>query len=779
MKEGHSVRPKLGGVPTMVLMLGLLWTASRSVAERTLHLSPTGDDANPGTIERPWATLEHAAEQVGPDDTVVLAPGQYSGVFAPQRGGTPGAPLTVRAQERRQATLTGAPGRHAISLHGLAHVRLEGLTIRTADAPGGRWLSVADCEHITADDLRMEQSDTSLGLHITNSTDIVLRACELRMAQQGSMARIEGCTRVLIEGCAFTRGGHDVLLLWPDRSNRRFVIRGSVFHPTTCRGVLVDSVERILFEDNVITRMFDGGRCAGANFQFFATDGIFRFNRIYDNWGEHLWWGATYRDTLDFRGIRAYHNVFDDNAAIALRMLATNRYDTARDSVFANNVFSRNDPYGSRRDAQVREVAREHLRFVRNLMTGTIEREGTLVDAAGLGSGGAEAMFTDTITTDPAFADPRTHNHAPADASPMRDGGAPLARAVGDGSGRSLSVDDARWFFDGFGIAGEVGDTVAIGRDRREARVVGVSLAESVLELDRELSWRDGDAVTLPFGGDAPELGVYQEGAAARPTVQVIATPHRPRPGDTVRLRAVVRGEIEPTAALWHLGDGTVAEGLELEHRFTEPYDYPVRVEVRDAGGESVWGAECVLVEEPRDPAAPLLHTTFGPDDDEAWFRWQCYRPGRNDFALVEEGVADGRSLTVRAPQDDATLVAWTHPREWEIDRYPIVFIRYRIPQNTPLGIAMEAFEVAGETRLVYLAVTDDGSGLKQPPSGVQRLLADGQWHEIALDARVLRELYGRDLRMLKSLKIQRPPHRPAKKGAGYWIDEVIIGPEK
>lgn len=760
----------------MMVMIVAGSAAPTWAAGCTLHLSPTGDDANAGTVEQPWATLEHAAEQVGPGDTLVLAPGEYDGVFAPAQGGEPEAPLTIRAQQRREAVLTGAAGQHAISLENLAHVRLEGLTIRTSDAPGGRWLRVDGCQEITAEDMRMEESDTSLGLHVTESSGVTLRACELRMSQAGSMGRIEDSERVLIEGCAFSRGGHDVLLLWPDRANRQFVLRGNVFHPSTCRGVLVDSVDRILFEDNVITRMFDGGRCAGANFQFFASDSIFRFNRIYDNWGEHLWWGRTYRETLDFHGVRAYNNVFDDNSAIALRMLDTNRYDTAYDSVFANNVFTRNDPWGSRRDVQMSEIGPEHVCWVNDLMTGTIEHEDTALEPGELPAD-VEPMFARIVTEAPGFADPATHDHAPAADSPMRDGGLPLTSAVGDGSGRTMPVEDARWFFDGFGIAGEIGDVIVVGEDRREAVVVSVSLEDDTLELDRELTWLDGEIVTLRFGGAAPELGVYQEGAGARPTVQIIAEPYRPGPGETVRLRAVLRGAIEAESVTWHLGDGAVAEGLQVEHRFAEAYDYPVRAEVRTADGESRWGASVVLVEEPRDPSAPLVHSTWGLDDDDAWFRWQCYRPGRTEFGIVEDGVAGGQSLNVRAPQDDATLVAWTHPREWEIDRYPRVFMRYRIEEGTPLGVALEAFSVAGGARLAYVAVTDDGEGLEQPPSGAQRLVADGEWHEMEIDARVMREIYGEDLRMLKSLKVQRPANRPAKEGAQYWLDEVIIGP--
>ena len=70
------------------------------------------------------------------------------------------------------------------------------------------------------------------------------------------------------------------------------------------------------------------------------------------------------------------------------------------------------------------------------------------------------------------------------------------------------------------------------------------------------------------------------------------------------------------------------------------------------------------------------------------------------------------------------------------------------------------------------------GRGSAPTAIRLRRLVADGQWHEIRLDARVLRELYGENLQVLKSLKVQRPPNRPSKTGDGYWLDEVIIGPQ-
>lgn len=56
-----------------------------------------GDDTNPGTKAAPWATLQHAADNVMPGDSVVVLPGGYTG-FHLQTGGMAGQPVTFAAQ---------------------------------------------------------------------------------------------------------------------------------------------------------------------------------------------------------------------------------------------------------------------------------------------------------------------------------------------------------------------------------------------------------------------------------------------------------------------------------------------------------------------------------------------------------------------------------------------------------------------------------------------------------------------------------------------------------
>lgn len=61
----------------------------------------TGNDANDGlSLERPFATIQKAADSVNPGDTILIAPGIYYENVVLMRGGTENAPVTFRADNR-------------------------------------------------------------------------------------------------------------------------------------------------------------------------------------------------------------------------------------------------------------------------------------------------------------------------------------------------------------------------------------------------------------------------------------------------------------------------------------------------------------------------------------------------------------------------------------------------------------------------------------------------------------------------------------------------------
>jgi hypothetical protein len=135
--------------------------ALRSPLPHVYWVSPRGDDANPGTRERPWATLHHAAEVLGPGDRVEIRRGTYriAAPIVPRRSGTDAAWIEYVAHDGEEVVIdasavqvpapTGEPpyphDQGVFQLEDVAYVRVEGLTVRAAQQAG---FTVRDSHHV-------------------------------------------------------------------------------------------------------------------------------------------------------------------------------------------------------------------------------------------------------------------------------------------------------------------------------------------------------------------------------------------------------------------------------------------------------------------------------------------------------------------------------------------------------------------------------------------------------------------------------------------------------
>ena len=92
-----------------MLRPALLFCAScLSVAAATLHVNVKGDGQGDGSAAKPFRTIQEAAEQAQPGDTVLVAPGIYRERIAPPRGGKEGAPIVFRSSEKHGAVVRGS-----------------------------------------------------------------------------------------------------------------------------------------------------------------------------------------------------------------------------------------------------------------------------------------------------------------------------------------------------------------------------------------------------------------------------------------------------------------------------------------------------------------------------------------------------------------------------------------------------------------------------------------------------------------------------------------------
>ena len=92
------------------LFLGIsIFTSLGMSGEKTegYFVSPQGSDDNPGTIARPFKTIQKCAELVQPGSTCWLRQGTYRETVRPKISGTNTEPIAFSAYKKEQVTVSG------------------------------------------------------------------------------------------------------------------------------------------------------------------------------------------------------------------------------------------------------------------------------------------------------------------------------------------------------------------------------------------------------------------------------------------------------------------------------------------------------------------------------------------------------------------------------------------------------------------------------------------------------------------------------------------------
>jgi hypothetical protein len=118
-------------------------------------------------------------------------------------------------------------------------------------------------------------------------------------------------------------------------------------------------------------------------------------------------------------------------------------------------------------------------------------------------------------TPDPSRAD--QFDFALQPGSPCIDNGEHLTTIASEsGSGTVFVVEDAGYFFDGWGMASEIptaliqGDTIQLADQDETAVVMGVDYSTNTVTVDRSLAWTQGQGVSLQYQGTAPDQGANE-----------------------------------------------------------------------------------------------------------------------------------------------------------------------------------------------------------------------------------------------------------------------------
>jgi hypothetical protein len=94
--------------------------------------------------------------------------------------------------------------------------------------------------------------------------------------------------------------------------------------------------------------------------------------------------------------------------------------------------------------------------------------------------------------------------------SPCIDAGDWLTRTNGDGSGTTISVLEANYFFPGISSLRVKGDIIFVGNDKNLV-VTGVDYTADTITVNRSIIWSNGEAVSLSaYNGLAPDIGAIE-----------------------------------------------------------------------------------------------------------------------------------------------------------------------------------------------------------------------------------------------------------------------------
>jgi hypothetical protein len=128
--------------PVALACLGVLAGMAGPARAATLvvdQAAPGAADTNPGTEEKPFKTVQRAADSARPGDTICVMAGRYEERVRVRAGGTEGKPVAFVAMPRRAASVGGFD-------LGASYVRVEGFEITAARPATAFQLRASHCE---------------------------------------------------------------------------------------------------------------------------------------------------------------------------------------------------------------------------------------------------------------------------------------------------------------------------------------------------------------------------------------------------------------------------------------------------------------------------------------------------------------------------------------------------------------------------------------------------------------------------------------------------------
>jgi parallel beta-helix repeat protein len=497
--------------------------------------------------EQAYKTLAGGAGAAGPGEIVLIRQGEYNEALIPQTSGNPGQPITYKNYGQETVTISGASLSPAIDISGRQYLIIEGLIVSDVR----RWLHALDASYNIIRNnnfLRALDSGGSskTGLFFQEATHNRILGNTIDDSTQDNLALVKS-DRNLVEGNTFGKAVHT---LWTIKCGNFNVIRDNYFYNEIqkigevfdCDGVgfehqidIYNDTRHNLIEDNDFAFTASSGNSSPySGIQYAGQQGVIRYNRFYNTIGPGLQM-TNYSGEAEYNtDNRIYNNVFYKTDFAGVELSGSSSYAFSG-NIFINNIFSKsifvaND---TRWDWYVDDLAGQPVQIKTGRTDGFVFDTNCIFNqqvdelyliAHGNRDSGSNpapqtvtwwqtnhsALFVNCLEVEPHFENADNQNFELGSLSTLKNAGAFLTKTAGQGSGTSLAVEDASFFYDGYQIPEEVGDEIQLEGQSQTAVVTVIDYDTNTLTLDRSLTWTAGLGVSLKYNGSAPDLGAYE-----------------------------------------------------------------------------------------------------------------------------------------------------------------------------------------------------------------------------------------------------------------------------
>jgi Right handed beta helix region len=537
----------------VIVLCGLFFLENNAGAALYYINGLNGSDNNPGSFDSPWKTVEKANSTLQPGDSVFLREGYYKNQpIRPKNSGKSAnyityqnyndekvylseARIPIYLEEKEYIKIIGFTvtdcDHFFVLYNGSKHNIIKSCTFRNANAYFGSLAAKYHIDPVTAfRDYKVQGSPNDYNKILDNewidAPDKCLDAQDQNCGTAPSdMLYIEHGSYNLIQGNIFGSCAHDSLVFGGSATHHN-IVRNNIFRNTYRRGLdLYSETKFNLIEKNYF---FDHGLKMNENPQ--------RESRNHEPWNPGAIQCIKGSDYMIIR-----RNVFDNNGNIlsftgqymhfyhntANRQIITifgdgGNYDD-KFNIYKNNIFSNTASLKRLNDGQYvyswnTYVQPGHIMesniITHNAFTGDNNRwrynkNYNFSSLAEFEASTKDAFDNNTYI--PFFEESSRRNFNLLPKSSLIDAGTwmTVIKSPTNKSQSTFTVDDAAYFFDGWGIENEVGDLIKTANGKF-AQIKKIDYESNTINVDPPIDIFQNEGLALYYGGSSPDIGAYE-----------------------------------------------------------------------------------------------------------------------------------------------------------------------------------------------------------------------------------------------------------------------------